>query len=346
MANVNKVTYGGNTLIDLTSDTVTADTLASGVTAHSAKGAVVTGTASISKPKVPTYIYGKNLSNIGTEDETYTLYLANESEVDLEGLIERDLPYHDISIERYFNNRGNGVVQYDAGSKWLLQPEEEEVVLNDAKPLITRFEVLDDIYFDRLNNFMVSDLWERLEYIDVSKLHKTPGNVALVLDGVFMNLLQLKELHLMDLSEWVEGGILNVDAIIDLIYVCPNLETIYATTDYYRDEYASVFGDTAITEVPAIVGGEGTGYLGDDANYLRIDNPEYSGYFTRQYLDAFTGATKIKDGIEGLVPAMLVQEGDFDPQDYFLNASGEWLKPESVFFYLDDEGDLCQKESE
>ena len=41
---INKVVYGGNTLIDLTSDTVTADKLASGIKAHDASGAVITGT--------------------------------------------------------------------------------------------------------------------------------------------------------------------------------------------------------------------------------------------------------------------------------------------------------------
>ena len=41
MANqyVNKVIYGGNTLIDLTSDTITASDLAYGKTAHDKSGA-------------------------------------------------------------------------------------------------------------------------------------------------------------------------------------------------------------------------------------------------------------------------------------------------------------------
>ena len=45
MANeyVNKVIYGGNTLIDLTGDTVTADKILSGYTAHGASGAPLTG---------------------------------------------------------------------------------------------------------------------------------------------------------------------------------------------------------------------------------------------------------------------------------------------------------------
>lgn len=41
---INKVIYGGNTLIDLTSDTVTASTLLSGTKAHDKSGATITGT--------------------------------------------------------------------------------------------------------------------------------------------------------------------------------------------------------------------------------------------------------------------------------------------------------------
>ena len=44
MAN-NKVVYDGATLIDLTSDTVTPETLLTGATAHDASGAHITGTA-------------------------------------------------------------------------------------------------------------------------------------------------------------------------------------------------------------------------------------------------------------------------------------------------------------
>lgn len=42
---VNKVVYGKDTLVDLTGDTVMASALASGVTAHSASGGIITGTA-------------------------------------------------------------------------------------------------------------------------------------------------------------------------------------------------------------------------------------------------------------------------------------------------------------
>lgn len=43
---INKIIYGGNTLIDLTNDTVTADTLAKGVVAHAATGEQIVGTMS------------------------------------------------------------------------------------------------------------------------------------------------------------------------------------------------------------------------------------------------------------------------------------------------------------
>lgn len=43
MSEINKVVYGDDTLIDLTNDTVTSDTLLSGVTAHDKSGATITG---------------------------------------------------------------------------------------------------------------------------------------------------------------------------------------------------------------------------------------------------------------------------------------------------------------
>lgn len=41
---INKIIYGGETLIDLTSDTITASDLASGKTAHDKTGKIITGT--------------------------------------------------------------------------------------------------------------------------------------------------------------------------------------------------------------------------------------------------------------------------------------------------------------
>lgn len=48
-AGYNKIVYAGRTLVDLTSDTVTADQLLKGTTAHDKTGALITGTASIAR---------------------------------------------------------------------------------------------------------------------------------------------------------------------------------------------------------------------------------------------------------------------------------------------------------
>ena len=40
---INKVIYGGNTLIDLTSDTVIAEKMLKGYTAHDKSGILITG---------------------------------------------------------------------------------------------------------------------------------------------------------------------------------------------------------------------------------------------------------------------------------------------------------------
>lgn len=45
MANYNKIIYGGQVLIDLTADTITADKLAKDVTAHDKSGAIIAGTS-------------------------------------------------------------------------------------------------------------------------------------------------------------------------------------------------------------------------------------------------------------------------------------------------------------
>ena len=51
---VNKVIFGDQTLIDLSNDTVTADKILAGYTAHSASGASITGTCVGVQIPVPT----------------------------------------------------------------------------------------------------------------------------------------------------------------------------------------------------------------------------------------------------------------------------------------------------
>lgn len=58
---VNKVIYNGKTLIDITGDTVTADKLFKGATAHKADGTAIVGTYTESEEFIPTSItFGTN----------------------------------------------------------------------------------------------------------------------------------------------------------------------------------------------------------------------------------------------------------------------------------------------
>lgn len=62
---INKVEYGGNTLIDLTGDSVTPETLAEGATAHDASGNVIVGSRKITplEKKIVNYFDKSKLSN-------------------------------------------------------------------------------------------------------------------------------------------------------------------------------------------------------------------------------------------------------------------------------------------
>ena len=60
---INKIVYAGNSLIDLTDDTVTSDKLAEGITAHDKSGNKITGSMSESRP-----IYAVSGSFTLTED--------------------------------------------------------------------------------------------------------------------------------------------------------------------------------------------------------------------------------------------------------------------------------------
>lgn len=79
LANVpNKINYGDRTLIDLTEDTVTPATLKSGVTAHDASGAKITGTLDTTPPEESdinfwdyegTLLYSWTLAELATKTE-------------------------------------------------------------------------------------------------------------------------------------------------------------------------------------------------------------------------------------------------------------------------------------
>lgn len=95
---VNKVVYGDDTLIDLTKDTVTSDTLALGVTAHSRSGEKITGTFVETDPTVPDW----------AKAETKPSYTADEVGADAEGSADKALTdsksYTDKKISDLINS--------------------------------------------------------------------------------------------------------------------------------------------------------------------------------------------------------------------------------------------------
>lgn len=73
-ANVNKVVYGGRTLIDLTSDTVIASKLATGYVAHDKAGNVITG--SMEQTITNVTVNNGSVSKISGTADDYLLTLS------------------------------------------------------------------------------------------------------------------------------------------------------------------------------------------------------------------------------------------------------------------------------
>lgn len=110
---INKIIYGGKTLIDLTADTVTPETLAEGVTAHDKSGAPIVGTmqsgggGGMSWVTVadtlpnPMYLLGDvNQDGSLTQDDAVAIgdYLAGEYDLNS---VQRVLA--DVNFDRDFN---------------------------------------------------------------------------------------------------------------------------------------------------------------------------------------------------------------------------------------------------
>lgn len=92
---INKVIYDNQTLVDLTADTVTADTLAAGVTAHDKSGASIVGTA-----------YKNSYYVKGTQTASTNVWTGDLSEVDelYDGLaIDYFLPFPGTSSAATLN---------------------------------------------------------------------------------------------------------------------------------------------------------------------------------------------------------------------------------------------------
>lgn len=79
---VSKVVYGGNTVIDLTGDTVAADKLGAGYTAHGADGSAITGTGLLytESADLTPIVFDYNVGYIGlnTSYAVNLVYFAQE----------------------------------------------------------------------------------------------------------------------------------------------------------------------------------------------------------------------------------------------------------------------------
>lgn len=98
---VNKVVdVGGNTLVDLTGDTVTAETLAEGVTAHNSAGVQITGTMQ---------------SGGGSAVKVFVAGAPNGYEISVSG---SESQYTSSNGDKVYMTTGDGFTldcQYDAG---------------------------------------------------------------------------------------------------------------------------------------------------------------------------------------------------------------------------------------
>lgn len=108
---INKVVFGNNTLIDLTADTITPSDLHSGVTAHDASGAVITGTNTYDSDTsgdtalVGEILSGKTAHARGTQ---LTGTMPNNGAIDVDITTKAQV----VSVPQGYHD-GSGTVQID-----------------------------------------------------------------------------------------------------------------------------------------------------------------------------------------------------------------------------------------
>ena len=110
---VNKVEYGGSTLIDLTSDTVTADNLLSGYTAHDKSGTLITGTLDPYKPEILVVVNAAATVSVSVVvgDSSAGVYLQPSYHEDNVWMYE--IPYYgtwQVGVSSMFGNASQNVV--------------------------------------------------------------------------------------------------------------------------------------------------------------------------------------------------------------------------------------------
>lgn len=109
---INKVVFGNQTLIDLTADTITPADLASGVTAHDASGASITGTSTLdSDTSDDTALVGEILSGktAHARGAQLTGTMPNRGAID----VDITTVNQSVSVPQGYHD-GSGTVQIDS----------------------------------------------------------------------------------------------------------------------------------------------------------------------------------------------------------------------------------------
>ena len=117
---INKVVFGNQTLIDLTADTITPGDLASGVTAHDASGASITGTSTLdSDTSDDTALVGEILSGktAHARGAQLTGTMPNRGAID----IDITTVNQSVSVPQGYHD-GSGTVQIDSTEQAKLIP--------------------------------------------------------------------------------------------------------------------------------------------------------------------------------------------------------------------------------
>ena len=106
----NKVIYNDNVLIDLTSDTIDAENLMKGYTAHDKSGAVITGTLDPYKPEI-IVIIDTSVASLSVGDSSAGVWLQPTYHEDNVWMYE--IPYYgtwEVGVSSMFGNTSQNVV--------------------------------------------------------------------------------------------------------------------------------------------------------------------------------------------------------------------------------------------
>ena len=112
---VNKVIYNGETLVDLTGDTVTPDSLLVGATAHDASGRAITGTVSASSPSDARIPVAGTVTNYGCVAASVSNFTLTDGAEVLVKFVNASVWYDPDGYFPSLNVSGTGYIDIDDG---------------------------------------------------------------------------------------------------------------------------------------------------------------------------------------------------------------------------------------